>query len=45
MQKDGKDIGGDVFYIVSELCHNGEMFDYIQLAEGLPDKIAKSIFG
>jgi len=46
IMKNGKPYGGaEVFYIVSELCANGEMFEYIQLAEGLPERVSVGIFG
>jgi serine/threonine protein kinase len=31
-------------YIVSELAHNGDLFDFVQEAGGLPENIAKNIF-
>lgn len=34
----------EVFYIVSELCANGEIFEYIQLSGGLPEVICVTIF-
>ena len=33
-----------VFYIVAELAHNGEAFDYVVAAKGLPDKYARQLF-
>ena len=33
-----------MFYIISELCANGEMFEYISLAEGLPESITMGLF-
>lgn len=44
IMKDGKPRGKESFYIISELCSNGEMFEYIQLAEGLPEPISITLF-
>jgi serine/threonine protein kinase len=35
---------GDVLYIVSELCANGEAFDYVFDAEGLKPEYARTMF-
>jgi len=38
------DVQGDCFYIVMELCANGESFDYVEAAGGLEDKYARQMF-
>jgi len=43
MVKNG-DHGKEFFFIVFELCSNGEMIPYIQLVGGLPDNYAIGIF-
>lgn len=35
---------GEKFFIVSEIAENGELFDYVQEAEGLKEEIARSLF-
>jgi len=35
---------GEKFFIVSEIAENGELFDYVQEAEGLKEDIARSLF-
>jgi serine/threonine protein kinase len=42
--KDGESMGEEAFYIVSELAENGESFEYVQMAEGLEDPYARTLF-
>lgn len=41
----GGEAGEDVFYIVSEIASNGEAFDYVEAADGLPVNFARQLFG
>jgi serine/threonine protein kinase len=42
--KNGKASKTDSYYIVSELCSNGEAFDFVQDAGGLKDHYARTMF-
>lgn len=42
--KNGRPSSKDSFYIVSELCANGEAFDFVQDAGGLKDAYARTMF-
>jgi serine/threonine protein kinase len=44
INKNGKASSKDSFYIVSELCPNGEAFDFVQDAGGLKDDHARTLF-
>lgn len=44
IHKNGKASSKDSFYIVSELCPNGEAFDFVQDAGGLKDEYARTMF-
>jgi hypothetical protein len=39
----GDDVGDDVFYIVSEIASNGEVFDFVEAAEGLEPHYARQL--
>jgi hypothetical protein len=39
----GNDMGQHM-YTVSELCENGEMFDFVYAAGGLPEPLARLAF-
>lgn len=39
----GDDVGDDVFYIVSEIAPNGEVFDFVEAAEGLDPAYARQL--
>lgn len=44
MIKNGKEKTESDFYIVSELCQNGELFDYVYKANGLSENICRQLF-
>ena len=44
LYKDGK-IKAEKFYLVTELASNGELFDFVIDADGLPNPLCRQLFG
>lgn len=41
MCKGGKKTDREVYYMCSEICNNGDSFDYVAAAGGLPEPFAR----
>jgi serine/threonine protein kinase len=44
MAKGGKKGSQECFYLVSEICSNGDSFDYVAAAGGLDERYARQFF-